>query len=86
VTNIPPLDHQQNSPRVSGYSLTPDEVREFQALVRSETGITLSGQEAWDRAIELIALVRMLVHPYPEDHEASLPSGVRTSSGLPDSR
>jgi len=60
--------------------LTPEDVREFQAAVLEETGVQLSTQEAWNRAIELIALVRMLVQPYPEDDPRK---GVQTSSGLP---
>jgi hypothetical protein len=88
MTNIPTLPQQQASPPVSGYSPTPDEIREFQGILESESGVALSVQEAWDRAIELIALVRMLVSPYPEDaeagQEASSVSGVRASSGLPE--
>jgi hypothetical protein len=60
--------------------LTPEDVREFQTLVLEETGVQLSTQEAWNRAIELIALVRMLVKPYPEDEPDE---GVQTSSRLP---
>lgn len=60
--------------------LTPDDVREFQALVAEETGVQLSTQDAWNRAIELIAVVRMLVKPYPEDEPDDR---VQTSSRLP---
>lgn len=60
--------------------LTPDDVREFQALVLEETGVQMSTQEAWDRAIELIAVARMLVKPYPEDEPDD---DVLTSSRLP---
>lgn len=56
-------------PVASGYQLTSEEVREFQELIAQETGAQLSTQDAWDRAIELIALVRMLVSPLPEDPE-----------------
>ena len=59
--------------------LTPEDVREFQALVLAETGVQLSTQEAWNRAIELIALFRMLIKPYPEDVSDDR---VQTSSGL----
>lgn len=45
-------------------------VWEFAELVRTETGVTLSDQEAWARATELIALFRMLLGPLPEDPEA----------------
>jgi hypothetical protein len=52
------------------HALSPEDIREFQDLVRHETGVDLSAQEAWDRAIELIALIRMLIRPDPEDPEA----------------
>ncbi len=60
--------------------LTPEDVREFQALVLEETGIQLSTQEAWNRATELTSLVRMLIKPYPEDEPGG---GVLISSRLP---
>lgn len=47
--------------------LTPDDVRDFQAIIEKATGVQLTMQEAWTRAIELIALYRMLLGPYPED-------------------
>lgn len=47
--------------------LTPEDVEEFRRLVREETGYDMPYQEALNRAIELIALVTMLVKPYPED-------------------
>lgn len=61
---------QTGSVPVSGYALKPEEIREFQALIAQETGVQLSTQDAWDRAIELISLVRMLVSPLPEDPES----------------
>jgi len=50
-------------------ALTPEDVSEFQRLVSEATGLTLSAEDEWDRAIELIALVRMLIRPDAEDHE-----------------
>lgn len=52
---------------MTGVSLTPDDVREFQRIVAEETGVQMNEHEAWGRAIELIALVRMLPGPIPED-------------------
>lgn len=49
--------------------LFPEDVEEFRRIVKEETGHELSTQEAWNRAIELIAMVRMMVKPYPEDDE-----------------
>ena len=54
---------------VPGYSLTPDDIREFQELIAKETGTQLSAQEAWDRTTELIALMRMLISPLSEDQQ-----------------
>lgn len=59
-----PLAHADTSP---GPTLGPEDVREFAEIVKAETGVELPAQEAWDRAIELIALVRMLVRPDAED-------------------
>jgi hypothetical protein len=50
-------------------ALTADEIREFQALVRAETGVVMDDAEAWSRATELVALFRMLAGPIPEDPE-----------------
>lgn len=60
--------------------LTPDEVREFQALVAEETGVHLSTQDAWNRAFELISLLRTLVE-WRSEREAV--DRVQTSSHLP---
>jgi len=49
--------------------LSPEEVAEFRETVREETGADLSEQEAWNRAIELVALFRMLLGPLSEDPE-----------------
>jgi len=64
----PSFGNERESP-TSGYSLTPEDIREFQKLIATETGVQLSVQAAWDRAIELISLVRMLTSPLPEDPE-----------------
>lgn len=49
------------------HALTYEEIEEFRKLIREETGLELSHQEAFDRATELITLVRMLTGPLPED-------------------
>lgn len=49
--------------------LTPADVAQFRSLMQEECGELLTEQEAWDRAIELINLVRMLMGPIPEDPE-----------------
>lgn len=59
------------------FGLTPADVEEFRDVLRSECNETLSHEEAWSRAIELLALCRMLLAPLPDD-----PSVVQTSSGL----
>jgi hypothetical protein len=59
------------------FGLTPADVEEFRDILRFECGETLSLEEAWSRAIEMLALCRMLLGPLPDD-----PSAVQTSSGL----
>lgn len=49
--------------------LSVEEVEEFREIVRAETGVDMSESEAWNRAIELVALFRMLIGPMPEDPE-----------------
>lgn len=49
--------------------LDPGDIAEFQRVVRKETGVELSEHDAWNRATELIALVRMLCGRIPEDRE-----------------
>ncbi len=49
--------------------LSPEEVSAFREIMREETGVDMSETEAWNRAIELIALFRMLIGPMPEDPE-----------------
>jgi hypothetical protein len=59
------------------FGLTSADVEEFRDILRSECGETLGLEEAWSRAIEMLALCRMLLEPLPDD-----PSAVQTSSGL----
>lgn len=61
--SLPPLA------RGAQNALRPDEIEEFRRIVREEIGEDLSPAEAWSRAIELIALVRMCLGPIPEDAE-----------------
>lgn len=57
--------------------LTREEVREFQQLLREESGDEQPLDAAWARAAQLVTLYRMLVRPIPEDSE------VQTSAPLP---
>jgi hypothetical protein len=59
------------------FGLTAGEVGEFRDILKSECGESLSLEDAWSRAIEVLALCRMLLGPLPDD-----PSVVQTSSGL----
>jgi hypothetical protein len=63
--------------RQFAFGLTSVDVEEFREIIESECGETLSLEEAWSRAIEVLALCRMLLGPIPED-----PLAVQTSSGL----
>lgn len=58
----------------SAIPLTPVDIEEFRALVEAETGVALDAVTAWNRAAELIALVRVLTAPLPEDPEIRDPA------------
>lgn len=47
--------------------LTRADVDEFRSLIHRECGESLSADEAWKRATEVLALFRMLLGPLPED-------------------
>ncbi len=50
--------------------MTAQDIREFQDIVESETGVRLEDAAAWSSATELIALCRMLLGRIPEDPES----------------
>ena len=62
--------------------LTRADVDEFRALIHRECGESLSHEEAWTRATEVLALFRMLLGPLPEDQSCSTypQAGVLTGS------
>ncbi|MCC6348400.1 MAG: hypothetical protein IT347_02280 [Candidatus Eisenbacteria bacterium] len=49
------------------FGLTPEAVGRFRDIMRRECGLELTPEEAWARAIELLALFRMMLGPLPED-------------------
>lgn len=51
--------------------LTRGDVDEFRELIHMECGESLSHEEAWNRATEVLALFRMLLGPLPEDQSGS---------------
>lgn len=55
--------------KAGAYLLSYEDIREFRAIVREETGVDMSESEAWNRATELVALFRMLIDSTPEDPE-----------------
>jgi len=69
---------QSESKSRYAFGLTPLEVERFRGIMRGESGMELTTTEAWARAIELMALFRMLLGPLPEDPTAM----VRTSEPL----
>jgi hypothetical protein len=71
------LEDHVDSSDASIPGLTRAKVEEFRALLEGECGLHLELDEAWKRAVQLIALYRMLMGPIPED------PGVRTSANLP---
>lgn len=50
-------------------AFTTEDVAVFRRIVREETGVDMSEAEAWNRAIELVDLFRMLIGRIPEDGE-----------------
>jgi len=62
--------------------LSPEDVAEFREIVREETGADLSEPEACNRAIELVALFRMLLGPLPEDPNISCVSWFERRRGF----
>lgn len=63
------MDPTTSKAEIPGVILTPADIAEFQQLVEAETGVKLDTVTAWTRATELIALVRMMIKPIPEDRE-----------------
>lgn len=51
--------------------MTRADVDEFRALIHRECGESLSHEEAWKRATEVLALFRVLLGPLPEDRSDS---------------
>lgn len=49
------------------FGLMPAEVERFRDIMGRECGVHLTSEEAWARAIELLALFRMMLGPLPED-------------------
>lgn len=67
-----PLDGNRtvHQPRF-GFGLTQADVDELRELIHRECGESLSPEDAWKRAAELLALFRMLLGPLPEDSGAA---------------
>lgn len=57
------MEHSQGDGSVARYALglTEVEVRRFQDIMRRECGVELTPEDSWARAIELMALFRVLV-------------------------
>ena len=66
----PPVATPGSGEEGYSYGLTEREVLRLQDIVRRHCGVELSLQDAWARAIELVAFTRMLA-------EADLPDRVR---------
>ncbi len=52
--------------------LSQEDIEEFKVIMKSECGEELSDQDAWNLAMDLIGLYRMLEGPIPEDPERDL--------------
>jgi len=53
------------------FGLTTLEVERLRGILSRESGTEVAMAEAWGRAIELLALFRMLLGPLPEDPDAA---------------
>jgi hypothetical protein len=60
-------------PKDQGYAfaLTPTAVERFRNIMRREYSEELTPEAAWARAIEVLALFRALVGPFPEGTSSS---------------
>lgn len=58
-----PLQHRGSF----AFGLAPEAVERFRDIMDRECGVHLTSEEAWARAIELLALFRMMLGPLPED-------------------
>jgi hypothetical protein len=72
VTNMRQNDcmedqHASTTAARYAFGLTEVEVRRLQDIMRRECGVELTLEAAWARAIELLALFRMMLGPIPED-------------------
>ena len=47
--------------------LTEEDVQAFRRLMQEECGVEISLAEAWTRATKLVAMLRALLGPIPED-------------------
>ena len=63
-------------PEVEGcFGLTQTQVDRLRDIIRQHSGVELSNQEAWARAIELVAFTRMLAEAPDRPGDRSIPSG-----------
>jgi hypothetical protein len=58
-------------PSQFAFGLTDAKVEELRTILREECGEDLSLEQAWARAIQLVALFRALLGPPPEDGEGT---------------
>ena len=75
-----PSDLADAYPDNAIFRLSEEDVREFQELVHSTSGLWMTPELAAERARSLLMLTRVLLGPLPED---AAPVAVRTSSSLP---
>jgi hypothetical protein len=68
------MGSQQRAGPSYGAGLTEADVRRFQAILRDECGVEIGLPEAWSRAIELLALVELVL-----DWRSALPQHLQGS-------
>jgi len=79
-----PIEPARNEVRGAAFHLSDEDIREFQQLVHESAGSWLERDVAWQRASQLIGLIRLLAEPLPNE-SGSISERVRTSSRLPES-
>ena len=64
--------HARDSGNRYAYGLTEAEVRRLQDILRRECGIDLTLEQAWARAIELLAFGKRLIEALPPQSSTPL--------------
>jgi len=64
MRETPTENRSRESP---GFALNQADIDEFRVIVQRTSGQAIDNSAAWNRAIELLSLFRILIGPIPED-------------------